>query len=52
MPPKTTALSFAYALHTDFGHNFVCAIDMRTKNKVGKDHALKTCDVIELVCGK
>jgi len=52
MPPKTTALSFAYALHTDFGHNFVCAIDMRTKNKVGKDHALKTCDVVELVCGK
>lgn len=52
MPPKTTALSFAYALHTDFGKNFVAAIDMRTKNKVGKEHELKNCDVIELVCGK
>jgi len=52
MPPKTTALSFAFALHTDFGNNFVAAIDMRAKNKVGKDHELKNGDVIELVCGK
>lgn len=52
MPPGTTALSFAYALHTDFGKNFVAAIDMKTKNKVGKEHELKTCDVIELICGK
>jgi ribosome-binding ATPase YchF (GTP1/OBG family) len=52
MPPKTTALSFAYALHTDFGDNFVAAIDMRTKNKVGKEHELKNGDVVELVCGK
>ena len=52
MPPDTTTLDFAYALHTDFGDNFVAAIDMRTKNKVGKDHKLKHRDVIELVCGK
>ncbi len=52
MPPKTTALDFAYSLHTDFGDNFVAAVDMRTKKKVGKDHELKNCDVVELVCGK
>jgi len=52
MPPNTTTLDFAYALHTDFGDNFVAAIDMRTKNKVGKDHVLNDGDVIELICGK
>jgi ribosome-binding ATPase YchF (GTP1/OBG family) len=52
MPPGTTALDFAFALHTDFGNSFVCAIDQKTKNKVGKDHVLQNCDVVELVCGK
>ncbi len=52
MPPDTTALDFAYTLHTEFGDNFVAAIDMRTKNKVGKDHVLKDGDVIELICGR
>lgn len=31
LPLGSTALDFAYALHTDFGKNFVKAIDARTK---------------------
>lgn len=52
MPPKSTALDFAYKLHTDFGKNFICAKDVRTKRTVGKDYLLKNADVIEIVSGK
>ncbi|MBI2667000.1 redox-regulated ATPase YchF, partial [Candidatus Woesearchaeota archaeon] len=31
MPPKSTALDFAFKLHTDFGKNFIRAIDVKTK---------------------
>lgn len=52
MPPKTTALDFAYKLHTDFGKNFIRAIDVKTKQTIGKDHELKSGDVVEIVSGK
>ncbi|MEK6846232.1 MAG: YchF-related putative GTPase, partial [Nanoarchaeota archaeon] len=52
MPPKSTALSFAYKLHTDLGNNFICAKDVRTKRTLGKEHPLKNRDVIEIVAGK
>lgn len=52
MPPKSTALDFAYKLHTDFGKNFICAKDVKTKKTVGKDYLLKNRDVIEIVSGK
>lgn len=52
MPPKTTALDFAYRLHTDFGDTFIKAIDVRTKMPVGKDHLLKHRDIIEIMSGK
>ncbi|MEK6969434.1 MAG: redox-regulated ATPase YchF [Nanoarchaeota archaeon] len=52
MPPKSTALDFAYKLHTDFGKNFICAKDVRTKRTVGKDYLLKNLDVVEIVSGK
>lgn len=48
MPPGTTALDFAYRLHTDFGKNFIKAMDIRTKMPIGKDHALKHRDIIEI----
>ncbi len=48
MPPGTTALDFAYALHTDFGKNFIKAIDARTKMAWGKDHKLKHRDALEI----
>lgn len=52
MPPGSTALDFAYKLHTDLGKNFICAKDVRTKKTIGKDYLLKHLDIIEIVAGK
>ncbi|MBT4935518.1 redox-regulated ATPase YchF [Candidatus Woesearchaeota archaeon] len=52
MPPNTTALDFAYKLHSDFGKNFIRAIDVRTKRTVGKEHLLQHRDVVEIVAGR
>ncbi|MFC1754319.1 redox-regulated ATPase YchF [Thermoproteota archaeon] len=52
MPEGTTALQFAYKLHTDFGKNFIRAIDVKTKMTVGKEHVLKNLDILEIVAGK
>lgn len=49
MPFGTTALDFAYYLHTDFGKNFIKAIDARSKMAWGKDHVLKNRDALEIV---
>ncbi len=49
LPPKSTALDFAYKLHSDFGDNFIRAIDVKTKKTIGKDHVLKNGDVIEII---
>ncbi|USN45790.1 MAG: redox-regulated ATPase YchF [Candidatus Woesearchaeota archaeon] len=49
---QATALDFAYKLHTDFGKNFIRAIDVKTKRTVGKDHLLHHQDVVEIVAGK
>jgi len=49
MPPGTTALDFAYRLHTDIGKNFVKAIDIKTKQAVGKEHVLKSGDGLEIM---
>ncbi len=52
MPSGSTTLDFAYKLHTDFGDNFIKAIDVKTKMLLGRAHQLKTNDVIEIVSGK
>ncbi|MFW6286122.1 MAG: YchF-related putative GTPase [Nanoarchaeota archaeon] len=52
MNKNATALDFAYKLHTDFGKNFIKAIDVKTKMMVGKDHVLKFGDIIEIISGK
>ncbi len=49
LPPGSTALNFAYFLHTDIGDKFVKAIDVRTKKAVGKDHPLNHRDGIEII---
>jgi ribosome-binding ATPase len=49
LPEGSTALDFAYFLHTDIGDKFVKAIDVRTKMPVGKDHALNHRDGIEIM---
>ena len=52
MPHSTTALDFAYKLHTDFGKKFICAKDVRTKKTVGKEHQLQHLDIVEICAGK
>ncbi|MFH0738169.1 MAG: redox-regulated ATPase YchF [Candidatus Micrarchaeota archaeon] len=52
LPPGTTAIDFAFKLHSDIGRGFIKAIDVKTRQAVGKDHALKHRDVIEIVFKK
>ncbi len=52
LPKNSTALDFAYRLHTDFGKKFIRAIDVKTKRTVGKEHVLKQGDVIEIIADK
>jgi len=49
LPEGSTALDFAYFLHTDFGKNFIKAIDARTKKILGKEYKLKHRDALEIV---
>jgi len=49
LPPGSTALDFAFFLHTDFGKNFIKAIDARTKQVRGRDYKLKNRDAFEIM---
>lgn len=49
MPYNSTALNFAFKLHTDLGKGFINAIDVKTKKAVGKDYKLKNRDAIEII---
>lgn len=49
MKSGSTALDFAYRLHSDIGKNFVKAIDVRTKKAVGKEYPLKHMDGFEII---
>lgn len=48
LPPGSTALDFAFTLHTDMGRGFIKAVDVKQKKPIGKEHQLKHRDVIEL----
>ncbi|RLE38890.1 redox-regulated ATPase YchF [Candidatus Woesearchaeota archaeon] len=52
VPENITALEFAYKVHSDIGNGFIKAIDLKTKQIIGKDHMLKNRDVIEIVSKK
>ena len=52
LPEGSTALDFAYKIHTDLGDKFIRAVDAKTKMTVGKEHKLKHRDVIEIISGK
>ena len=52
MPPKSTALDFAFRVHTDIGNNFVKAINVKTKQAVGKEYLLHNRDVVEIKTSK
>ncbi len=49
LPNGSTALDFAYKLHSDFGNNFIKAINAKTKQPVGKEHKLEHRDAIEII---
>ncbi|MDK2907581.1 MAG: ribosome-binding ATPase [Candidatus Woesearchaeota archaeon] len=49
MPPGSTALDFAYKIHSDIGDKFVKAIDVKRGIAVGKDYILHNGDVIEIL---
>ncbi|MCA9487821.1 MAG: redox-regulated ATPase YchF [Nanoarchaeota archaeon] len=49
LPPGSTALDFAYFLHTDFGKNFIKAINAKTKMALGKDYKLQHRDALEII---
>lgn len=52
MPPNSTALDFAFKIHSDIGNNFIKAIDVKTRKVIGKEHILKTGDVVEICTSK
>ena len=52
MPKASTALDFAFKLHTDMGRGFIRAIDVKKKLMVGKEHELKNRDAIEIIFKK
>ncbi|MEK6903501.1 MAG: redox-regulated ATPase YchF [Nanoarchaeota archaeon] len=52
LPPQSTALDFAYRLHTDIGNNFVKAVNIKTKRVVGKEYVLQHRDVVEIMVKK
>ncbi len=49
MKKGSTALDFAYRLHSDIGKNFVKAIHIKTKKAVGKDYVLQHRDGLEIM---
>ena len=52
MKNGSTALDFAYKIHTDIGKKFVKAMDVKRKTPVGKEHILKDGDVVEILTSK
>ncbi len=49
MPPQSTALDLAFAVHTDIGEAFIAAVDARTHKRLGKEHELKDRDIIRIM---
>lgn len=48
----STALDFAYRIHSDLGDNFAKAMDVKSKRAVGREHLLKHRDVVEILVNK
>jgi ribosome-binding ATPase YchF (GTP1/OBG family) len=49
LPKGSTALDFAFFLHTDFGKNFIKAINAKSKKIIGKNYELKHRDALEII---
>lgn len=49
VPEGSTALDFAYSIHSDLGDKFIKAINAKTKQAVGKEYKVKHRDGLEIV---
>jgi ribosome-binding ATPase YchF (GTP1/OBG family) len=49
MKKGSTALDFAFRLHTDIGNGFVKAISIKSKQAVGKDYEIQDGDGLEIM---
>jgi len=45
----STAKELAFTIHQDIGNGFLHAIDAKTKQRIGADHALKNGDIVKIV---
>jgi len=52
VPQGTTAKELAYMIHTELGENFIYAIDVRKKQKLGENYILQDRDIIKIVAAK
>jgi len=52
VPKGTTAKELAGMIHSELGENFIYAVEVRTKRRVGEDYALKHNDVVKIVSAK
>jgi ribosome-binding ATPase YchF (GTP1/OBG family) len=52
IPYGTSAKQFAYLIHTELGENFIYAIDVRKKQRIGEDAILNNNDVISIISAK
>ena len=52
LPKGSTALDFAYTIHSDLGEKFIKAMDVKSKRTVGKTHPLKHGDIVEILTSK
>jgi ribosome-binding ATPase YchF (GTP1/OBG family) len=49
LPPGSTVRDFAETIHSDIAKNLLYGIDVRTKQRLAKDHVLKHRDAVYLV---
>jgi ribosome-binding ATPase len=52
LPSGSTALDFAFRIHTDIGKKFVRAVDVKTKRSLGKEQELQHRDVVEILTSR
>ena len=52
VPYGTTSKQLAYLIHTELGDNFIYAIDVRERKRLGESHVLRNNDVISIVSAK
>ncbi|RJX16000.1 redox-regulated ATPase YchF [Candidatus Bathyarchaeota archaeon] len=52
IPKGTTVKEFAYMIHTELGENFIYAVEVKGKKRVGEDYMIKHGDIIKIVSAK